>query len=327
MSPNTQQELASLSSTPLHGVTLALDKTTNNTNTPFALDVSFNPVTPLSNPKTAWTLTDKGERYESNITLNREDDCYQLHIDCEGQGTFQLQGNQLTIDWKANGTGPAHYLQTLGLSLFLELQGHLCLHANTLVKNNQAQLFLAPSRTGKSTLTTLLTTLGYTLTTDDMAALYHTNEQYEVYSSWPKVRLWPDSAAMLENHLTIQPVQQKKVHERFAKQEISFAAQDTHTATPVNAMYYLNRVDEQLQSGNPLTITPINPSAALIILMQNSMLGDAYRGLGIEQSRIMALAALLQRVPFYRVTYPSGLDQLPDIAKHLDEWLQSEQAK
>ena len=132
---------------------------------------------------------------------------------------------------------------------------------------------------------------------------------------------------MLENHLTTQPVQQKKVHERFAKQEISFAAQDTHTATPVNAMYYLNRVDEQPQSGNPLTITPINPSAALIILMQNSMLGDAYRGLGIEQSRIMALAALLQRVPFYRVTYPSGLEQLPDIAKHLDEWLQSEQAK
>ena len=61
MSPNTQQELASLSSTPLHGVTLALDKTTNNTNTPFTLDVSFNPVTPLSKPKTAWTLTDKGD--------------------------------------------------------------------------------------------------------------------------------------------------------------------------------------------------------------------------------------------------------------------------
>lgn len=322
MSLNTQQELASLSKSPLHGVTLELEQTSSAFNTPFKLNLSFNSIAPQQSPETIWALTDKGERYESNITLNKENNGYQLHVNCEGQGTFQLEENQLTIDWHASGTGPAHYLQTLGMSLFLELQGKLCLHANTLIKNQQAHLFLAPSRTGKSTLTTLLTTLGYTLTTDDMAALYGNSREYLVYPSWPKVRLWPDSAKMLEAHLTTQPVQQKKVHERFAKKEITFATQSAHTPTPVKAMYYLNRVEEQLDSEQRVTLSKINPSAALIILMQNSMLGDAYRGLGIEKQRIMALAALLQQIPFYRVTYPSGLEQLPDIAHELDQLIQ-----
>ncbi|TPV53839.1 hypothetical protein FJ444_20125 [Aestuariibacter sp. GS-14] len=327
MSVNTQQELATLSSAPLHGVTLNCSPDPTTADTPYTLQVAFNNISPLSNPERVWQLTDKGERYESNITLDRQQHCYQLHINCEGQGSFQLQHNQLDIDWQANGTGPSHYLQTLGMSLFLELQGKLCLHANTLVKHDQAHLFLAPSRTGKSTLTTLLTTLGYSLTTDDMAALYHLNSSYQVYPSWPKVRLWPDSAELLEKHLTTQQVQQKKVHERFAKKEITFTQQNNqqggHMPTPVKAMYYLNRVDAPANTSEPLTITPINPSAALIILIQNSMLGDAYRGLGIEKQRIMALAALLQRVPFYRVTYPSGLHQLPDIASILDKLIQS----
>ncbi|GGF67781.1 hypothetical protein [Alteromonas lipolytica] len=319
METDPQQELITLSAAPLHGVTLSFTPT--QATTPYQLNADFGAVTPTQN-QPVWQLTDKGERYHSVISLNTLPTGWQLSVDCEGQGIFELNQDTLTINWQPGGTGPAHYLQTMGISLYLELKGHLCLHANTLVKNNQAHLFLAPSRTGKSTLTALLTTLGYQLTTDDMAALYQnpqTPTQYQVYPSWAKVRLWPDSAQLLKAQLTTQPVQQKKVHQRFAKQEISFAPQNSHTATPVKAMYYLNRVEQpNNQPTQDVTITPIAPSAALIILMQNSMLGDAYRSLGIEKQRITALAQLLQNVPFYKVTYPSGLEQLPDIAKQID---------
>ena len=115
-----------------------------------------------------------------------------------------------------------------------------------------------------------------------------------------------------------EPLQQKKVHQRFAKEEITFAPQGTHTATPVKAMYYLNREAAEHSAAPDVTITRIAPGAALIILMQNSMLGDAYRGLGLEKQRISALAQLLQNVPFYKITYPSGLDKLSDIAKQID---------
>lgn len=326
METDPQQELIALSRNPLHGVTLTFDG--KHHTTPHQLNAQFTHIAPLPNGKEVWQLVDEGERYQSLITLTQEAERWQLSVQCEGQGVFELNDNTLKIDWRPEGTGPAHYLQTMGISLFLELKGHLCLHANTLVKEDQAHLFLAPSRTGKSTLTALLTTLGYTLITDDMAALYQTEQQptqYEVYPSWAKVRLWPDSAELLKSQLTNQAVQQKKVHQRFAKQEISFAPQSNHVPTPVKAMYYLNRIEPgNTAQNNTVTLTRIAPSAALIILMQNSMLGDAYRGLGIEKPRIQALAALLHTIPFYKVSYPSGLDKLPDIASQIDKLINNQ---
>ena len=321
MDTDPQQELIALSRNPLHGVTLTFNGTQGTT--PHQLNAQFAQITPEPPSEAVWQLVDEGERYQSLITLTHKTERWQLSVQCEGQGVFELNQNALTIDWQPGGTGPAHYLQTLGISLFLELNGHLCLHANTLVKNQQAHLFLAPSRTGKSTLTAILTTLGYALTTDDMAALYQTAQQptqYQVYPSWAKVRLWPDSAALLKSQLTNQAVQQKKVHQRFAKQEISFAPQGSHVPTPVKALYYLNRTEPgDTAEGDKVTLTRIAPSAALIILMQNSMLGDAYRALGIEKQRIQALAELLQSIPFYKISYPSGLNKLPDIANQIDK--------
>lgn len=326
MDTDPQQELIALSRNPLHGVTLTFNGTQGST--PHQLNAQFAQITPEPQSEALWQLVDEGERYQSLITLTHKAERWQLAVQCEGQGVFELNQNSLTIDWQPGGTGPAHYLQTMGISLFLELNGHLCLHANTLVKNQQAHLFLAPSRTGKSTLTAILTTLGYALTTDDMAALYQTEQQptqYQVYPSWAKVRLWPDSAELLKSQLTNQAVQQKKVHHRFAKQEISFAPQRTHAPTPVKAMYYLNRTEPTDSAEiDQVTLTRIAPSAALIILMQNSMLGDAYRALGIEKQRIKALAELLQSIPFYKVSYPSGLNKLPDIAYQIDKLINNQ---
>jgi hypothetical protein len=211
METDPQQELIALSRNPLHGVTLTFNGTQGST--PHQLNAQFAQITPAPQSEAVWQLVDEGERYQSLITLTHKAERWQLAVQCEGQGVFELNQNSLTIDWQPGGTGPAHYLQTMGISLFLELNGHLCLHANTLVKNQQAHLFLAPSRTGKSTLTAILTTLGYALTTDDMAALYQTEQQptqYQVYPSWAKVRLWPDSAELLKSQLTNQAVQQKK---------------------------------------------------------------------------------------------------------------------
>lgn len=326
MATNTQQELIDLSAAPLHGVCIEFSATHSTLNSPYKLTTQFSPVTINTTQQPIWQLLDEGERYHSQVCLYHNENGFQLSINCEGQGRFELKENQLTIDWQPTGTGPAHYLQTFGISLYLELKGHLCLHANTLIKNNQAHLFLAPSRTGKSTLTSLLSTHSYTLITDDMAAVYQSEGNFHVYPSWAKVRLWPDSAKLIANQLNTEQLQQKRVHERFSKQEITFTPQFTQQATPIKAMFYLNRIEAQSTTATSgeiqVVIEKIPPSIALIILLQNSMLGDAYRALQIEKQRTAALAQLLKAIPFYKVTYPSGLEKLPEIAQQLNQQIQ-----
>lgn len=311
------QELIRLIQHPLHGVSL-VHANDDNVSTPHSLSLDEARLMPLPQSARIWTLTDSGERYQSTIELSRREQLYQLAIDCEGKGRFSLDMNKksLTVDWQKGGTGPAHYIQTLAISLFLELNNTLCLHANTLVKDNQAYLFLAPSRTGKSTLTSAMTEQGYQLITDDMAALYQRDGVFVVYPSWPKVRLWPDSAEHFSRTATLQNTTSQRVHARFAKKEITFKKSLSHKAYPIAGMYLLDR-DEKYD--HPVTISTLPASHGLILLMQNSMLGDAYKALRIDATRMAHIARLLNTLPFQKVTYPTGLKALARVTSELDK--------
>ena len=65
----------------------------------------------------------------------------------------------------------------------------------------------------------------------------------------------------------------------------------------------------------PCQITTVAPSRALIILIQNSMLADAYCALGIEKARLIRLIEVVQSVPIKQVNYYSGIKQLPDVCR------------
>lgn len=314
---STSKDLHGLCQQPLHGVHLSVDGSPSLA-LPYEMTVKNGPITPFESEHKIWSLIDKGERYTSTVSIFRCDDKLQLSIDCEGVGIFEFDHNTLTIDWQSGGTGPAHYLQTLGISLYLEQQHKICLHANTLVKNGNAYLFLAPSRTGKSTLTSAMTALDYQLITDDMAAIYPNGDDYKVFPSWPKVRLWPDSAEHLASQLKSQSHAKKKVHARFAKEEINVAPPDEHAPHPVKGLYLLNRKEDY---HGPVKVSLLPPSHGVIYLLQNSMLGDAYKALGLDKTRMVGIAKLLHRVNFYEVTYPSGLTHLDKVSQELDALL------
>ena len=56
----------------------------------------------------------------------------------------------------------------MGLSFFLALQGHLCLHASAVEADGRAVALCAPSGCGKSTLAALAAAVGYPLVGDDV---------------------------------------------------------------------------------------------------------------------------------------------------------------
>lgn len=309
------EDFLSLSNIPLHGISLHIDGRENdNVDTPYGIQVSFRTICPLPDECKIWSLVDSGERYTSTLSLLKDNETVQLQVDCEGKGCFELVGDTLSVDWQANGTGAAHYFQTLITSLYLEQKHHLCLHANTLVKDEKAYLFIAPSRTGKSTLTSYMSQHEFDLTTDDMAAIYDKNGEYFVYPSWPKVRLWPDSAKFITETIQLKHSDKKKVHSRFDKEEFLTQLQKNHTPTPIKGIIFLNRKEDVTTE---TSFSSFQASKALITLLQNSILGDAYSSLELNTSRVKNLASLLEKVPAFELVYPTGMEFLNSVCEKL----------
>jgi predicted ATPase len=331
-----------LFSLPLHGIACNPFCVKNSAEAPFNIQLEFNQIDLEQSEKPQWSLIDQGERYQSEVLLfkgspNKEEkkehkkstinqnDTYYLSVNCQGNGLFKINNNNITVDWQANGTNEAHYFQTLAAALYLELNDILCLHANALAFKDNAVAFVAPSRTGKTTLTTFLSQHGFSMMTDDMMALHYNEKttEYIIYPSWPVARMWPDSFAELVGN---QDIKSEKVHANFAKRLVSIDNRKNNIVDFCNepkklkVIYLLKRHDNLIgQNEGFCKITDIPASEALILLLQNSILGSAYKALGKEQTRVILLAKLLNKIQFKQISFSSGKDNLRYVCEKIKE--------
>ncbi|MBL0709656.1 MAG: hypothetical protein JJV99_01370 [Colwellia sp.] len=312
---------------PLHGICCVPFCTQKTVNHRYELTVDFNAIEFNKSQKPIWSLIDEGDRYHSEVLLfkNKEQNTnqsipsenYLLQINCQGKGLFKISDNEMTIDWQSVGTDSAHYFQTLAVALYLELKQVLCIHANALAFENSAIALVAPSRTGKTTLTAALSQQGFSLMTDDMMALHKTKHGYHIYPSWPVARMWPDSLAALKID---NKEKTDKVHNNFSKRIVSLDKENNFNfcdkAKPLKVIYLLNRLPEKITEEAAICeIKPIKTAQAIIILLQNSILGSCYRALNLEKSRIKALSELLDKISFKQINYISGKEYLTDVGE------------
>lgn len=278
-------------------------------NLSFPSSVTLRKVEPL------WQLQGQGERYTSIIKLFDEADRQCLEIDCEGSGVFDCRGDVINIAWQNEGTGFEHYLQTVGLSLWLEMRGVLCIHANALLSRMGVVGLIAPSRTGKTTLTAALAERSWAMMTDDMMAVHKAELGWRVYPGWPQLRMWPEVAQhFVENSSNLQ-----RVHSRFEKRIVKLDEQRgfnySHKSGLLKRLYLLDRKDD---AQTKIRIESVAAAESMLSLLKNSMLADAYRPLGIESSRLAALAELLNNVQVRKVIYPSGKEYLSKVCQCIE---------
>ncbi|MDO6693221.1 hypothetical protein Q4574_07985 [Aliiglaciecola sp. 3_MG-2023] len=342
-------------STPLHGVECFLaDATCTGDKTELcelAVELAFEAVSLDANQQPIWTLKDQGLRYfselnlyphtcppdVSNPSLSNADNTsqevkqttpalpsYILSVNCEGKGRFLIQQHKITIDWD-EGTSSSHYFQTLALALWLETQHVPCIHANALKRADKTFALVANSGTGKSTLSAKLQQTGCDWLTDDMIALHQigastlSGNAPKVYPSWPIARMWPDS---VENALGGEVAVLRKVHNRFDKRliEMPELTEESKHSSELSTIYILNRTVTDNHDNKPhCRIETINSSQALILLLQNSILGNAYSALELEADRIRQLSILVQTTKVKMITYSSGKENLDFVSKAILE--------
>jgi hypothetical protein len=108
-------------------------------------------------------------------------------------------GSEIWVRW-LDGLSLDHaalFLRGPVMSLVLGLRGFLCLHASAVVIDGRAVGFAGPPGAGKSTTAALFASSGFSLLSDDLLALSIQGETLTAHPAYPRVCLWPESAALL----------------------------------------------------------------------------------------------------------------------------------
>jgi hypothetical protein len=89
------------------------------------------------------------------------------------------------------------YLVGPVIGFVLRLRGVVCLHASTVVIGGRAIAFCGPSGAGKSTTAAAFAQRGHAIVAEDVAALDDRGSAFFVQPGYPRINLWPQSAAAL----------------------------------------------------------------------------------------------------------------------------------
>lgn len=306
-----------------HGVTLVFEDAADEQLgwasacvTPYCVRVKIVPGYTRAESVPFWTYGWSGDRYRSRFSLHREQGGLLLEIDCQGRGSFLYGDRSIEVRWDPVGTGPMHYLDGMGLALWLEQRGVANVHANVLANSDGAFALIGSSQVGKSTLTASLLARGFSFLSDDMLALHESSTAFVAYPSEPRLRLWPESLAACGIE---RSEQWPRVHQRFDKRLVPLESiEGVRLCTdpkPVIGLYLLERHE---RAGPSPYIEPVSPADGLMALIHHSVTRDIPRHLAVEATRFAQLSALVCNTPIKRLLIPSQLTSLEQVSELIE---------
>lgn len=156
-------------------------------------------------------------------------------------------GNKIIINKKADSNPETVRLFLLGSALgaLLHQKGVLPIHASAVLIDNSAVLLAGVSGVGKSTLAAAFRKKGYSILTDDIAAIHKKGDAVVFFSGFPQLKLWKDAVKKLDIDLKVI----SKVREEFEK--FSVPLEDSYVANnpvQVKAMFVLTPRNNELVS-------------------------------------------------------------------------------
>lgn len=189
----------------------------------------------------------------------------------------------------------------------LRLRGLVCLHASTVVIGNHAVAFCGHPGAGKSTTAAAFAERGYPVLAEDIAALDDCGDSFFVRPGYPRVNLWPDSAAALRGSADALPAITPNWGKRFLPLEQSQGGFQSVRA-PLAAVYVIGERREQAEP----EIRSIESVEALIALASNTytpyLLDEPMRAREFD-----VLTRLVRHVPIRSLRPPNtftGIDRL-----------------
>jgi hypothetical protein len=206
------------------------------------------------------------------------------------------------------------------LAYWLEQAGTPALHASAVAldEGRGAVGFLSGSGNGKSALAAALLQAGQSLLSDDILAMTPGAAGFLAQPGLATMRMWPDEATFFLGHYADLP----RVHPAMEKRHLPVGAGQwgAYCAEPRPLACLF--VPERRPPDDPrreVWLSPVSPREALLELVRHSYVARLAQGAGLQPRRLGLLAEVARRVPLWRLSYPSGFDELARVAAVLLE--------
>ncbi len=227
----------------------------------------------------------------------------------------------VTVAWSAGSPLQDVLLYLLGpvFGAILRLRRTVCLHGSALVMGGRAVVLIGPKSSGKSTTTTALLGRGHALLSDDITGLDFLEQEVQVRSGYPGVRLRPGSVNHLFGDVEALPrlwsdaEGRQQLDRRFLSLDDREAAFHSEPA-PLSAVYVLT---PWVQIGSP-HLEILDPMNGLLALAANTFVDYLLE----KEDRIRewkSLSRLLRDVRVGRIIRPFHLDALDRVCRLIEE--------
>lgn len=244
-------------------------------------------------------------------------------------GAFLVRdGREIIID-SIPGADPAAirlYLLGPALALLLHQRKYLVLHASAVRMNGGAVAFVGDKGMGKSTMAAAMHARGHALAADDVVAIDATFAPPRMYPGFPQLKLFPESARLLEG----DPASLPRVHPDFEKRARRTSHGFAADPLPLKAVFVLCDAEgSSADSGagalhsSAASITPIAGQHGFIELVRHSYLLELLGPTAAWAEHFHQAVAVARQAPVYRLTRRRSLDALSEVAELVEETIAS----
>lgn len=237
---------------------------------------------------------------DTGLLLRFEGLC-DFHISTDGREIKYCSTSDTDLDWIRST------LYSMVIPFTMHLRGLRNLHASVVVLAGRAVGFLAGPGTGKSTLASAFAAKGYPCLTDDVLALRESPEGYTAYPGLPFVSLSEHSI----NSLIGPQIGSERTSLNGLKERVALDgrwASFWPEPTPLRCLYVLNRVGDMAD----INLEAMSVGESILSLLENTNCLPALPT-WVLKDHLAFLGKLVRSVPVWRLTYPTGFQQIPTI--------------
>jgi len=199
------------------------------------------------------------------------------------------------------------YLLGQVLSYALLKLGYEVLHATTVIVDGEALAFLGQSGYGKSSLAAAFLQAGFKILSDDLLVLRETPEGFLIPPGLPRIKLFPEIA---ERFLPF-PINGAAMNPLTEKSVIPVPKMHSWRAPALLRALYKLPYPSPRRSPSKVRIWGLPEKTVF-----RELLASAFNSRMVETARLRrqfeTTARLLTTAPVRRISYPRGLDHLPE---------------